>query len=192
MSTDNHNQNPGSNHPTYDGIEEHDNVLPNWWLATLFGAIVFAFGYWFFYHTMHYAELPSEETARIDKEREAARLKALADAKPASDTEIEAMIKDPAMLAEGKTTFTTICVACHGAEGQGIAGPNLTDAYWIHGHTPTDIAKAVAAGFPELGMPPWEPVIGPQKVRSVAAYVMTLKNTNVAGGKAPQGELVKE
>ncbi len=178
-------------HHVYDDIEEHDNVLPNWWLATLFGTIVFAFGYWFYYHTGHYAELPSEEHARIVAEREAARLKALADAKPAGDKEIEALMNDQTALAEGKQTFTTICAACHGQEAQGLAGPNLTDAYWIHGHTPSDIVKAVSAGFPDKGMPPWEPVIGPAKVRSVAAFVMTLKNKNVPG-KEPQGDLVKE
>ena len=41
----------------YDDIEEEDNQLPHWWLAILFGAIVFAFGYWFVYEVT--ATLPS-------------------------------------------------------------------------------------------------------------------------------------
>ncbi len=43
----------------YDDIEEEDNHLPNWWLAILIGSIVFAFGYWFVYHTAKLRPTPA-------------------------------------------------------------------------------------------------------------------------------------
>ena len=43
---------------------------------------------------------------------------------------------------------------------------------------------AVLADFPP------DDVIGEERVRNVAAYVLTIKNTNAPGGKAPQGEVV--
>jgi hypothetical protein len=38
-------------------------------------------------------------------------------------------------------------------------------------------------------MPAWGAMLGPTAVQQVAAYVVTLRNTNVADGKAPQGEV---
>ena len=100
--------------------------------------------------------------------------------------------KDPATLAQGKDVFVSTCAPCHKPDGGGNIGPNLTDAYWIHGSKPTDIYRTVTEGVPAKGMPTWAPVLGEQRVEAVVAYVISIENTNVPGGKAPQGELARE
>ena len=167
----------------YDDIEEEDNPMPDWWLFILFGTIVFMFGYWLVYHTTHSLQDPrseyNAEVAEIKKARRALT--------PLSDEAILAVVSDPAQVEEGKQVFASTCSACHAPEGQGLVGPNLTDRFWIHGNKPSDIARSVTEGFADKGMPPWGALLGQDKVRKVAAFVVSLKGREVAG-KAPQGE----
>jgi cytochrome c oxidase cbb3-type subunit 3 len=92
-------------------------------------------------------------------------------------------------VAAGKAVFGQYCVACHGPEAAGLIGPNLTDHAWIHGGTPTAILQTVTAGVAAKGMPSWGPVLGPDKVENVVAFVLTLRGKNVPG-KPAEGELV--
>lgn len=169
----------------YDDIEEEDNQMPNWWLFILFGTIVFMFGYWLVYHTTQTLQDPrteyNAEVAAIKKARLALT--------PLSDDAILAVANDPALVAEGKQVYATTCAACHAQEGQGLVGPNLTDKFWLHGNKPSEIAKSVTDGFADKGMPPWGQILGQDKVRKVAAFVLSLKGKELAG-KAPQGEPV--
>lgn len=171
-----------------DGIEEYDNRLPRWWLYTLYGAIAFAAVYWWVYHTASVADLPrAAYQAELDKQAaaEAARVKAAGVMTPEALTTLS---KDRNTVAAGKDVFTKTCSACHRADGGGNVGPNLTDEFWLHGSAPDQIYKTVSNGVPEKGMPAWAPQLGIEKVQAVTAYVLTIKNTHVPGGKAPQGD----
>lgn len=172
----------------YDGIEECDNHLPRWWLWTFYGTIVFAAGYWFHYHTFKVGQHPMAQLEAEEAAAKAAEVEKLQKAGTVTPELLTAMSKDASVLKTGKDVYTANCVSCHGPTGGGGVGPNLTDPYWIHGGTPDKIYKTIKEGVPAKGMLTWGPVIGEEKVRAAAAYLLTLKNTNVAGGKAPQGD----
>ena len=168
---------------TYDDIQEEDNHLPNWWLFILFGTIVFGFGYWLVFHTTKSLPDPrTEYNAEVD-----ALKKARLAANPMSDEAIAAVTQDVAQVEEGKKVFASTCASCHAADGQGLVGPNLTDKFWLHGNKPGEIVKSVDQGYAEKGMPAWGPPLGAEKIRKVALFVLSVRNTNVAG-KEPQGD----
>ena len=167
----------------YDDIEEEDNQMPNWWLGILFGTIVFMFGYWMVFHTTHQLLNPRSEYEAQVAEIKKARLAQA----PLSDDAILAVAADAAQLAEGKQVFAASCAACHAQEGQGLVGPNLTDKFWLHGNKPSEIAKSVTDGYADKGMPPWGQMLGQEKVRKVAAFIVSIKGKDLAG-KAPQGD----
>ena len=90
----------------------------------------------------------------------------------------------PDMVAKGKKVFSGagLCLACHGPDGKGTIGPNLTDREWLHVDGSFDqIVKLVLAGVDQAAsktgqiMPPkGGSSINEADVRAVAAYVWTL------------------
>jgi cytochrome c oxidase cbb3-type subunit 3 len=171
-------------HETGDGIQEYDNHLPNWWLYTLYGTVIFAVGYWFYFQVFQVGE-PSVVAWRREVAEIAART---GQTVPVSAAQLVDMSRDPTVTGEGKQVFATTCVACHGPSGGGVVGPNLTDEYWLHGGAPDQIYATIRDGVPTKGMPAWGPQLGPTRTQAVAAYVLTLRNTNIPGGKPPQGD----
>jgi cytochrome c oxidase cbb3-type subunit 3 len=172
----------------YDGIEECDNNLPNWWLWTFYATIVFSIGYWFHYQTFKTGTYPMaayEAEEAVNKAAEAERIKKSGAVTPAM---LVKLAEDPDTLKQGKEVFMSTCMACHLTTGGGSIGPNLTDAYWLHGGAPDKIYATIKDGWPAKGMAAWGPVLGEERVRAAAAYVISIKNTNVAGGKPPQGD----
>lgn len=164
----------------YDGIEEADNELPTWWLMTFYGAIAFSMVYWVVYHELHAAELPAEEYASA--------LAARVGDGEMTEEFLVALRDDPGAVSAGQEVFTQNCVVCHAANGEGNIGPNLTDPNWIHGGAPTDIYSSIYDGRLQNGMPAWGASLGGEAVQRVAAYVLSIRDTNVEGKEA-EGEV---
>ena len=101
-------------------------------------------------------------------------------------------VSDKAQLTEAKAMFQQKCAACHGQNGEGGVGPNLTDEYWLHGGGIHNVFKTIKYGVPEKGMISWQNQMTPIDMQKVASYILTIKGTNPANAKAPQGDKYTE
>ncbi|MEZ4386405.1 MAG: cbb3-type cytochrome c oxidase N-terminal domain-containing protein [Candidatus Krumholzibacteriia bacterium] len=170
----------------FDGIQEYDNKLPNWWLWILYGSILFALGYWLVIQTIGAGDLPRQA---LQKQMVAAAEAQLARAAAGGVTNesLQLMTTIPAKVEEGRALFEQYCAVCHQTDGSGLVGPNLTDDYWIHGPTGLDHLNVITNGVTAKGMAAWGNQLGPARVELLAAYVLTLQGKH-RPGKAPEGE----
>jgi cytochrome c oxidase cbb3-type subunit 3 len=175
---------------SYDGIDELDHPVPGWFKGLFYSTLLFGLGY-FLHFTWGPGTAIEEEYARDLAADQLAQiaLASASDAEP-SEEDLAAAVKDAAVTERGHAQFASKCVSCHGAQGQGGIGPNLTDDYWIHGGKLTQILTTITKGVGDKGMPPWGVVLKKDELRAVAAYVRTLAGTKPPGAKAPQGEKV--
>jgi cytochrome c oxidase cbb3-type subunit 3 len=96
-------------------------------------------------------------------------------------------------VSAGKTRFETMCYACHGTDGKGnptLGAPNLTDNIWLHGGSVTDIRETITNGRTNH-MPAQLDRLGDMKVRLLAAYVLSLSQTQglaTSAGQAHGGQ----
>jgi cytochrome c oxidase cbb3-type subunit 3 len=155
---------------TFDGIQEYDKRLPNWWLFTLYAAIIFAAGYWIYYE---YPRTLQPDGKAVDAEMARIALAAQNSGTALSDDQIWTMSKDSNIVNAGKATFLSTCASCHNDDLSGKIGPNLKDQTWLHGGLPHEVIQTVTNGVPSKGMPTWGPVLGKQKISEVVAFVMS-------------------
>jgi cytochrome c oxidase cbb3-type subunit 3 len=174
---------------SYDGIQEYDNPLPQWWLAIFWATIVFAPLYVLYFHfgggmlaTERYDEAM---IAFFDKQAE--QLLALGEISEGTLVDLTA---DQSMMNGGRKVFQSKCATCHGMFGEGGIGPNLTDEYWLHGGQLMDVYKTVREGVPSKGMLAWERQLRPAQLMAVSAYVGTLLGNQTPNPKAAQGDHV--
>lgn len=105
-----------------------------------------------------------------------------------------AVIQNPhstaADVAAGAKTFRSHCAACHGFNGEGGRGPNLTTGIFYHGDSDADLLKNISDGIAGTEMPGL--FYSPDRVWQVIAYVRSLHegSRGAVKGDARAGEQV--
>jgi len=156
----------------YDGIQEYDNRLPNWWLWTFYAAVIFSVAYWFSWYDAGImksdAEVIEAEMAKVEE----ARLAAIGNI---DDATLWQMSRNTGFVEAGATIYKDKCVACHGAELTGGIGVSLVDSEWKWGNHPMSIYSVVVNGSPDkmAGMQAWMNELGPAKVSQVVAFILS-------------------
>jgi cytochrome c oxidase cbb3-type subunit 3 len=169
----------------YDGIQELDNPVPRWFNILFYGTMIFAIGYLYYYH---FSDGPRQDQEYETEVAKADVAKRAFLAKAGEKFDENSVKVDQTLIENGKTVFMTNCVACHGEQGQGLVGPNLTDEFWLHGGSINDVFKTVKYGIPAKGMASWEKNLSAKNIAEVVNYIESLQGSHPAKAKAPQGE----
>lgn len=175
----------------YDGIQEYDQKLPNWWLFTFYGAIVWFVAYWaLYYHTGLLKTDHEEVIARIQsvQQAKAAELeKTLASLDDA--TLVHEWATQPEVTSAGEATYLTNCSACHAADLSAtmvagtvrvpLPGLPLNDHQWKFGGKPMELFKLIHEGSPPEStghngarMQPWGQMLSPKQIAEVVAFLI--------------------
>lgn len=167
----------------YDGIQEYDQKLPNWWLFTLYITMV-----WFLFAWVAYYQLPlrfpddherlDKRIAVIEKKKQEELEKMMASI---NDDSLLEMSRDESHVAAGEAIFQTKCAPCHGTDlsatlgGAPLPGVPLNDAEWKYGGKPLEIMNTVTNGSPDVtkGMIAWSTQLSGSEIAQVVAYVLS-------------------
>ncbi len=175
----------------YDGIKELNNKVPPWFNYLFYATIIFGIFYMLNYYVFKTGKLQYQEYKEEVQAADIQKAKLMKSGAFINENTVTRLV-DAASLNAGKNIFKTNCVPCHGPDGGGVVGPNLTDDYWIHGGGIKNIFTTIKYGVPAKGMISWQTQLNPKQIQEVASYVMSLHGTHPANPKPPQGEKYTE
>lgn len=171
----------------YDGIMEHDNPIPGWWSVLWFGSIIFSICYGVVYHMSPMVMKPEQRWAAQKYEALEQKYASIADI-PLSDEKMLMLMNDPEWHETGASLFRR-CVLCHGENGEGFVGPNMTDDSYKNIKTLTDFFDVIKNGAAGGAMPA-QTGLSDSQITVVAAYMASLRGLNLESPRPAEGEVI--
>ncbi|MCX6876189.1 MAG: c-type cytochrome [Verrucomicrobia bacterium] len=177
----------------FDGIQEFDQKLPNWWLFTFYAAIAWFVGYWFLYYGIAALQSPQQVVQEQILAVQAAQLKELNKTLATLDDSklVHEWAANPTAVAAGQTTFSKNCIPCHGVDlsatqddGTGrksvLPGLPLTDHQWKFTNKPMGLFNLINKGSPPEStgnngakMEAWGQKLTPVEIAQVLSYIIS-------------------
>jgi cytochrome c oxidase cbb3-type subunit 3 len=185
----------------FDGIQEYDQKLPNWWLFTFYAAIAWFVIHWtLYYHTSVFKDAHQEVKEQILAVQKAKSVELEKMVATLDDSKlVHEWATKPEVVAAGEATFLTNCTACHGVDLSAtmtvgnvkmkLPGLPLNDHIWKFGKTTPD-GKVVASPMRLFklineGSPPestgnngakmqvWGQSLTPKQIAEVVSYIIS-------------------
>jgi cytochrome c oxidase cbb3-type subunit 3 len=167
-------------HQWDEDLAEYNNPLPKWWMWLFWITIIFSLVYLALFPGLgaYAGALKWSSTGQYKAEQ------ATADAtygpvfQKYAAMDIAAIAKDPKARVMGERMFLTYCSQCHGSDARGAKGyPNLTDGDWLYGGEPDTILATIMNGRNGVMPPMGAAVGGPEGVKELANYVLSLSGS---------------
>jgi cytochrome c oxidase cbb3-type subunit III len=174
-----------------EDLKEMNNPLPKWWVYLFVITVIFALAYGALYPMFGKFQgalgwsSQGQHQSEVDKV-EAAIAPIYAKFNGMKPEDIAA---DAQAMAIGERLFMNYCAQCHGSDARGAKSfPNLADGDWLGGSGADYIHKTIAEGRVGV-MPPMAAAVGgPEDVRNVANYVLSLSGSPSDAVRVAQGK----
>lgn len=152
-----------------DGIvEDREKAPPVYFSILFYGLIVWGVIFMSFYLLSGWssdAEFQEKMAAR--KGEPVVKEQVTEPAKPA-----EPVVAEASETLSGKALYSKHCSACHGPEGKGAFGPDLTGDY-AYGKNVMAVQESITFGRPK-NMPAFEKKLSKDEIESLTEYILQL------------------
>jgi cytochrome c oxidase cbb3-type subunit 3 len=172
----------------FDGIRELNNPTPPWWKWGFIFTVCFGIVYFWRTEISHSAPSQLEELVMAEEKAAIAKEAYLKNAANNIDENNVTLLTDANDIAAGQKMFVSSCAPCHGPQGQGVVGPNLTDDYWLHGGKINEVFKTIKYGVADKGMKSWQEDFSPKQLAQLASFIKSIHGSNPPNAKEPQGQ----
>lgn len=172
----------------FDGIRELNNPTPPWWKWGFAFTVCFGIVYFWRTEISHSAPGQLEELAAAEAKAAESKAEYLKKAANKIDENNVTLLTDAGDIAAGQKMFISNCAPCHGPQGQGVVGPNLTDDYWLHGGKINEVFKTIKYGVADKGMKSWQEDFSPKQLAQLVSFIKSIHGSNPPNAKEPQGQ----
>lgn len=155
-----------------DGIvEDREKAPPVYFTVLFYGLIVWGVAFMAFYLLSGWSS-EAEFKEKMAAHKGEPPVQQVASPAPAAAPAVEVSAVAAASAMTAQELYAKHCSGCHGADGKGAFGPDLSADYQ-YGKTSLAIQESIASGRPK-SMPAFEQKLSPKEIEALTEFLLNL------------------